>query len=122
MIVLQAPHTLIQTTTLLPDPDYEDSEALDVGIIIKNAMDGTDYTYIKSSLNRILSYSLYLKRSKQLELEAFIKAYYGEDIRLTNHKEEVWVVKIMNELIDFEILNKGERVQIVLQFHGLRLV
>jgi hypothetical protein len=122
MIVLQAPHYLIQTTTILPNPDYEDAEGLASALITKTARDGTLYTYVRSNQRRILSYEWFLTREKALELEAFLKAYYGEEMRLTNHKDEVWRVKIIDDILEFNTPMRQERQMIALQFEGVRLV
>jgi hypothetical protein len=57
-----------------------------------------------------------------LELEAFLKAYYGEEMRLTNHKDEVWRVKIIDDILEFNTPMRQERQMIALQFEGVRLV
>ena len=54
MLTLQAPYPLLQTTTILPDPKFSDSEGLMIVVTRKLAMDGTKYTYIKNKGRRKL--------------------------------------------------------------------
>jgi len=46
MFEISAPHPLLQTTSLLPDPQFSDQEGLTVTLSRKTAMDGTRYTYV----------------------------------------------------------------------------
>lgn len=123
MIVLQAPHNLIQATTLLPDPDYEDGEGLSVNLDVKTTMDGSLYTYVKSSDRRVLTMTFILHRQKALELKAFLEAYIGEEVRMTiTYKDEVWKGHVINDPIEFENLDRSEQQSFNLTFEGEQLV
>ncbi len=118
MILLQAPHEIIQTTTLLPDPEFHDEQEREVHAIVKYAMDGTIYTTRKRNNSQKLTYDFNLTRLKSLELFEFIKAYFPYNIRLTNWKNEVWVVKILNDPIDFTAVAIKEINTVRLEFRG----
>ena len=68
MFTLQAPYPALQTTTILRDPKFSDSEGLMVSVARKTAMDGTRYTYVKRKDRRKLKWSFRLTRNKGLEL------------------------------------------------------
>lgn len=104
-LILQAPVPAIQTTTVLPNPNFGDSEAPRSTVAMQQSMNGTLYTYVKSNARSKLQYSLTLSRMKALELRAFILAYYRAKIRLTNHKGEVWDVYFTSN--PFEFSGKG---------------
>ena len=121
MIVLQAPHSLIQTTTILPDPEWNDGEGIMSTVSVNSAEDGTLYTYVKRTDRRKLGYTFQLTRMKALELKAFIRAYAGEKIRLTNHKDEVWVVVLSDDNFDFAQVDRCNNMNITLQFEGVKI-
>ena len=71
MFTLQAPYPMLQTTTILRNPTFSDSEGLMVSVTRKTAMDGTRYTYVKrKDSRRKLKWSFRLTRNKGLELRA----------------------------------------------------
>ena len=47
MFMFTAPYPSLQTTTLLPSPQFSDSEGVLDSVTRKLAMDGTCYTYVK---------------------------------------------------------------------------
>ena len=121
MIVLQAPHSLIQTTTILPDPEWNDGEGIMSTMSLNSAEDGTLYSYVKRTDRRKLGYTFQLSRAKALELKEFIIAYAGEKIRLTNHKDEVWVVVFADDNFDFAQVDRCNNMTITLQFEGVKI-
>ena len=121
MIILQAPHELIQTTTLLPNPILGDEESPALDMALRRAMDGTVYTKIKTNSRSQLTYNFELTYLKALELEAFITAYYVENIRLTNYKDEVWVMKISTDPFDKTVAKRGEITTVSLRFEGVKI-
>ena len=73
-----APYRLLQTTTLLPIPQFGDQEANLDTVSRKLAMDGTRYTYVKRrGGRRKLRWIFQLSRNKGLELRAFIQSYFA---------------------------------------------
>ena len=92
MFTLEAPYPLLQTTTLLPDPKFSDAEALVASVTRKTAIDGTRYTYVKrKDGRRKLRWTFRLTRNKSLELRAFITSYFACQLRVTDHRNRVWV-------------------------------
>ena len=85
MFTLTAPYPLLQTTTLLPNPQLSDQEGLTATVTRKTAMDGTRYTYVKRKGDRRkLKWSFRLMRNKGLELRDFLVRllrFAGEDHR-----------------------------------------
>lgn len=114
----QAPFDLIQTTTAVPNPVFDDTEALVNAVDMKRAMDGTVHTYVKRTNRSRLTYTFDLTRAKSLELIAFIKSYYTQRIRITNHKGEVWYAYIMTEPAELTSIRRGEHYSVTLQFDG----
>lgn len=120
MVILQAPVPAIQTTTVLPNPRLNDSEAQTHTVEApKFALDGTMYGHVKSNTRSKLQYIFQLHRLKALELRAFVSSYYRATIRLTNHKGEVWQVKLVSNPFEFETASRGEFVEIVLECEGI---
>lgn len=103
MIKLAAPHPTIQTITLLPNPEFSDSEGLTAEVLQHRSMVGTLYTYVKAkNTKKRLLFRFQLTRQKALELRAFIQAYYKSKIRVTDHNNISWIVYLMNNPFEFE--------------------
>lgn len=115
MLILQAPYPAIQTTSVLPSPQFADSEAPQPVLVVRRAMDGTRRTYIKSNELSKLNYTFNLWRGKALELRAFIESYYYAPILVTNHKNEVWLVNF--SVNPFESVD-NELTQVTLEMYG----
>ena len=127
MIILQAPMPALETTTVLPNPQLNDSEAPRHVVTTTRAMDGTLYTYIKTSATDKLNYTFLLSRMKGLELRAFITAYFRARVRMQNHKGEVWEVYFLNNPFEFDASDGarnapgGEQITVVLEMEGVKI-
>jgi hypothetical protein len=129
MFTLQAPYPLLQTTTILPDPKWSDSEAAMIAVSRKLAIDGTKYTYVKVKGRRKLSWPFRLTRNKALELRAFIQCYFFSMIQVTDYNGRVWLGNFVENPFEFDTaesagpgispLPRGEFVQIQLEFEGV---
>ena len=130
MFTLQAPYPDLQTTTLLPNPQFSDAENLQVTVTRKTAMDGTRYTYVKRKGDRRkLMWSFRLTRNKGLELRAFLFAYYASQVKIVDHNDRVWVGNFTNNPFEFDTAQKagpainpmprGETQMIELEFEGV---
>ena len=109
-----------QTTTFLPNPEWDDSEQLTGEITIKRANDGTTYTYIRTKENRRrLLFRFRLTREKSLELREFIIAYFSSEIRLIDYNDNTWIGNLLNNPFEFESLS-GEEQNIQLEFEGIK--
>ena len=93
---IEAPYPTLQTTTILPDPEFSDGEAATGEVIPKRAMNGTLRTYRKTTPRRRLTWDFRLTRPKTLELRAFIQSYFASKIRVTDHNNRVWVGNFLN--------------------------
>ena len=130
MFTLQAPYPQLQTTTLLPNPQFSDQEGLTATVARKLAMDGTRYTYVKRKGDRRkLKWTFRLMRNKGLELRAFLFAYFASPVRIVDHNGRVWVGNFTNNPFEFDTAQKagpaiapmprGEAQMIELEFEGV---
>ncbi len=128
MFMLQAPHPGLQTTTVMPSPEFGDGENLVVVVDKKHAMDGTLYTYVKRNSRRKLSWTFGLTRNKGLELREFILSYFASKILVTDHNGRRWAGNFLNNPFEFETdrrsapaiapMPRGERQRITIEFEG----
>lgn len=118
MIILQAPHNLIQTTSIFPNAQLGDTLSPMGDMNLLRMMDGTTRTYIKSTDRLRLTYVLNLEREKAAELLEFYYAYNDQPVRLTNWLGEVWVVYFVEDSLDVQILKRGERCSVQLVLEG----
>ena len=103
-----APYPSLQTTTLLPNPQFSDQEGLTATVTRKTAMDGTRYTYVKRKGDRRkLKWSFRLTRNKGLELRAFIFAYFASQVKIIDHNGRVWVGNFTNNPFEFDTAGAG---------------
>jgi hypothetical protein len=129
MFTLSAPYPSQQTTTILPNPQLGNSEANTGTITRKVAVDGTRYTYVRSSDRRKFTWSFRLTRNKALELVAFIKAYHTSAVRVEDHSGRVIIGVFRTNPFEFETalaskpailpLRRGEQVTITVEFEGV---
>ena len=130
MFQLSAPYPLLQTTTMLPNPRFSDSEALMVSVNRKVAMDGTRYTYVKrKDQRRKLVWSFTLTRNKALELRAFIYSYFASKVKAIDHNGREWIGHLTSNPFEFDTTERaapaiapmlrGEHVNIAIEFEGV---
>jgi hypothetical protein len=130
MFQLSAPYPAIQTTSLLPSPQFSDSEAILDTVARKLAMDGTRYTYVKRrGGRRKLRWVFWLSRNKALELRAFLLAYFASKVQITDHNGRMWVGNFTSNPFEFDTpqaarpaiapMPRGELQAIDLEFEGV---
>lgn len=130
MFTFEAPYPSIQTTSLLPNPQFSDQEGLLDSVTRKLAMDGTRYTYVKRrSGRRKMKWTFRLTRNKALEVRAYIRSYFASKVRVMDHNGRIWVGNFVNNPFEFETaeraapaltpLPRGETVQIEIEFEGV---
>lgn len=111
--------TAYQTTIILPNPQWNDSENPTVEIITKRSMNGLLYTYAKTkNQRRRLLMRFELTRQKAMELRAFINAYYRSEIQLVDHNNRTWIVNFTNNPFEFAT-SPAEWKNIQLEFEGV---
>lgn len=120
-LVLMAPHEQPQTTTLLPSPEFGDADNIIDGISLRRSMNGTVRTYVKTSSDEKLVYDFILTRMKAMELINFINVYYQYNVRLINHKGEIYTGKILNDPMDITVFRVGEECTFRLEFRGTKI-
>jgi hypothetical protein len=128
MFEFAAPHPGIQTISLLPNPQFSDTEALTASVSTQRATDGTLYTYVKTKGGRRkLSWTFRLLRPKALELRAFLLSYFASKVRVTDHNNRVWVGNFTNNPFEFTADSggpmlgdlRGELQSITIEFEGV---
>lgn len=119
--ILMAPHELVQMVSLLPSPEFGDSDNIVGSFNLKRSMNNTIYTYLKTSSEEVLTYEFILTRGKTLEVIAFIRTYYAYNVRIINHKGETYVGKIMNDPSDITHIQFKEVCMFRLEFRGKKL-
>jgi len=120
-IIIQAPWPAVADSIVLPNPLLDDKEHSVSSQAVKRAMDGTTYTYVKKSPNRMLSYTFDLSREKGLELQSFLDTYNGELFKLQNWKGEIWSVNLMTNPLNYTQNVRGPNVGVNLQFEGTKI-
>jgi hypothetical protein len=127
-VLLQAPWPALETTSVLPNPQFNDIIAPKNSVVIRRAMDGTKRTYVKSNARCKLNYTFMLSRDKALEVRAFLLSYYRAQIQLVNHLNDHWVGYLLNNPFEFLASSRadgtpgGEMFEFAMEFEGIRTV
>lgn len=130
MMQFEAPHPLIQTTSILPNPQFSDQEALTARVNKHYASDGTLYTYVKTtSGRRKLLWEFRLTQPKAKEFRAFCYSYFASKIRVTDHNGRQWIGNFTNNPFEFVSesraypavgdFSRGETISISIEFEGI---
>lgn len=117
------------TTTLLPNPEFSDSESQTSEVSLVRAVDGTKRTYVKTKLGRRkLQWAVRLTRPKAMELREFFRAYYASAVIVVDHNERVWVGNFTNNPFELESDSRakpdleglrGETITVSIEFEGI---
>lgn len=117
-VYLSAPWDLIQATIRLPSPQVGNLRNNQLDVAIRNSMNGTLYSYVKSSDRLKFAWDLFLTRQKALELEYFIEYYDEYEWRVTDWEENVYRMYLINDPFDFTRISKDELTTVRLELEG----
>lgn len=128
MFRMAAPYPTLQTLTVMPNPQFSDQETNLNVVSRRTAMDGTRYTYVRRRAYRKLQWSFKLTRNKALEVRAFFMAYFASKIRITDHRDRIWLGYFTSNPFEFETqsraapaitpMPRGETISIDIEFEG----
>jgi hypothetical protein len=126
---IRAPYPTQQTRSLLPSPEFGDSEAITDRVLVKRATDGTTRTYVQTTDDRRkLKWTFRLSRPKALELLEVIRAYHSSPVWITDHRGRHWKGNITNNPFESQAISgallgrqglPGERYVATLEFEGV---
>jgi len=130
MFEMSAPYPGLQTTSLLPNPQFSDSESLTDTLDVKRGSDGTLYTYKRTkNLRMKLQWTFLVTRNKGLEIRAFITSYSASKIRIVDHNDRIWIGHFINNPAEFTTrdrgapaispMPRGETVEVTIEFEGV---
>ena len=88
--IMQAPVPAVETTSVLPSPQFNNTEGRRLQVEMKRSMNNTRRSYVKSSPRSRITYNFQVTRNKGEEIKQFILAYYRSKIRWTDHLGDVW--------------------------------
>jgi hypothetical protein len=125
---MTAPYPTLQTLTVMPNPQFSDQETNLNIVSRRTAMDGTRYTYVKRRSRRKLQWTFRLTRNKALEVRAFFMSYFASKIKITDHRDRIWIGNFTSNPFEFEAqsraypaitpMPRGETVSIDIEFEG----
>lgn len=104
---LVAPVPLVETTTVLPNPKFGDSEAATGELNILRTVTGLRRTYVKSKPRRKLQWDFDLTRNKAIELLEFYRSYHGEKVFIKDHNDRRWEGFIVSNPLEIEMARRG---------------
>ncbi len=120
-LAIMAPHSLPQTTIILPLPKLNNQIISKDSVEVKEFMNGDLATYVKSTSRRQFSFSFELTQHKCEELRRFFEAYVAEQWRVYLWTNEVWVLTpTVPEFIPVTVA-VAEYKEVSLELEGFRL-
>ena len=129
MFILQAPYPALTTTMVLPTPELSNGEGLTVQVTPYRAQDGTLRTYVKTTGGRRrLSWEFLLTRPQALELRTFLKMFFAEKVRVSDHESRYWLGNFDNNPFELATVRgarpdasttRGETMTVRLEFQGV---
>lgn len=114
----------------MPNPDHGNTKGQDLAVDFKKSIDNTRYTYVKSSSRKRLTFTWeVLGRGKLVEVQEFYKNYAGDNIRLTDFRDNSWDVIFAEDAIDITMDRRtgnvgGARYEsgsLTLEFLGVKI-
>ena len=128
-MVIEGPYPGIAQALLLPNPIHGNTEGRDQLVSFRKSINGTRYTYVKSSERKRLEFTWEtLGRGKLVEIQEFYKLYAGNHIKITDFRGDVWDAIFVGEpelSIEKRTANAGaarkESGTITLEFLGVQI-
>lgn len=128
--ILVAPVPLVETTTVLPNPKFGDSEAATGELNILRTVNGRRRTYVKSKNRRKLQWDFDLTRNKAMELFEFYRSYNSKKVFIKDHNDRRWEGFIVSNPLEIEMARRGlptlqgwlvgETCRVTIEFEGTR--
>jgi delta 1-pyrroline-5-carboxylate dehydrogenase len=120
-MIIMAPHELPQAAITVPSPQFGDGEGCNMLINRQTSISGVIRTYVKQTDKQFLQYNWNLSRRQAEEFMNFCGSYGGVNWRIIDHENQTWVVTLVNDTIAQTYASAGERVDLSLDFEGVRL-
>lgn len=93
----------------LPDPVLGDSELTNIRTKVRQAMDGTRYSFIRTPATKTLVFTLInLNKDKVQEFIDFLSSTAGEEIELVDYNNDSWQGYITTDPNEFQILGRKD--------------
>jgi hypothetical protein len=96
---IKAPWPNYKVTSILPNPQFEDTRSTESTVIVKRTMTGVLWTYKVPSDRVSLSLPFRLTRMKSLELEAVLNSYQAAPLWIELYDGSQWEAKLVGEPI-----------------------
>lgn len=131
MFTFTAPSPGFQTATMLPNPEWGDSESALLDLNLKKSIDGTTRTYVKRKGRRKLSWTFTVTRNKAMEVREFMRVYQSSEIGVTDQNGRFWLGYVMNNPVEITMdkrgnpprqgLPQGELCSFTIEFEGVQV-
>lgn len=110
-MILYAPADAPVDILYMPDPVLGNERGQALGMSLKTARDGTQYTHVKRTGLKTLTYSFEnVGRGKIVEVQEFLKRNNGNYIRVEDHRGDLWRVLAQEEEHTFSMDKKASPV------------
>ena len=129
-VKIKAPYPNHKVTTLLPVPQWLDSQKSEQDFQIKRTRQGRVITHPRTNADRELKLQFILTRQKSLELEALFFSYQSAKFFIELHDGSTWAVSLVDRPYNRTIVGRQtdgrsdtgeETVETTLVFSGTKL-
>lgn len=125
---LDMPVTILRSddsVIILPNPGFGDAQVPQHELILKKSINNLLYSSVRQGTSEKLKYNFFLGKQKAYELQTFVLGNLARPFILENFKGETWRVYLSNNPFEFMTdsrwLNERERVQINMEFEGIKI-
>lgn len=120
-VTIQAPYDLMQCTIVLPSPNLGDSVAPRIKTIIRNSMDGTIYSSVKTNNRLKFEWDFDVTNAKGREIMAFVEAYSTMFWRVYDWNEKCYRLMLITNPVQMTPVGRNS-INIRLEFEGTEVV
>jgi hypothetical protein len=129
-VKIRAPYPKNKVTTLLPIPQWMDSQTPLADFQLKRTREGRSITHPRLVNDRELKLRFLLTRQKSLELEELFNVYQSGQFWIELHDATKWLVNLVGQPIirtavgrqtDSRTDTGEEAIEVTLTFSGLKL-
>lgn len=123
----EAPFPAVQTVTVLPEPQWNDTQRLPDAMTLGEAMNGDLYSNVAKTTKRVYNWSFNISRMKALEFLEFVRAYSAEKWRVTDHEDVVIIGYLLSNPLELNVDRRAkaegppgseDNVSVTIEFEG----
>lgn len=108
-------------TIFLPNPMFGDQINYQQSLKQHRTIRGKTFYYVKRKGRSKQVFKILMTREKSVEFQTFFDAAVGREVVFTNHNNETWIGRIINNPIEAVAKSTSEMTEIGFEFEGIKV-